>query len=154
MLLIVSCTILTLVAGILVLRPLFRESEDSMDILLMAETEADRLIDRKAAVYGNLKDLALEYEMGRLSDDDFRRLDAGYKSDAAVILLKLEQMGVSESLDASIEEDIASRKKAQPADVKHPASDTDPQREEALCPFCGAEIIPGKKFCADCGHEL
>ena len=148
MLLIASCSALTILAGIFVLRPLFRESEDSLDILLMAETEADRLVDRKAAIYGNLKDLALEHQMGRLSDDDFGRLEAGYKTDAAMILQKLEHMGASESLEASIEEDIARRKKADRE------SKADSRGKGALCPACGADIIPGKKFCADCGKQL
>ena len=148
MLLIASCAALTILAGIFVLRPLFGETENSLDILLMAETETDRLIDRKSAVYGNLKDLALEHEMGRLSDDDFLRLEAGYKADAAMILQKLERLGVTESLEAEIEKDIVSRKKGDEANK------ADPQRNKELCPSCGADIIPGKRFCADCGHEL
>ena len=148
MLLIASCAVLTLLAGIFVLRPLFGESENSLDILLTAETELDRLVDRKAAIYGNLKDLALEHEMGRLSEDDFKSLEAGYKADAAAILQKLEQMGASELLENSIEKEIASRKE------RLAAGEADPDRNKALCPFCSAEVIPGKKFCADCGHEL
>ena len=148
MLLIASCVVLTLVTGMFVFRPLFGESANSLDTLLTAETEMDRLIDRKAAIYGNLKDLVFEHEMGRLSDDDFRRLEAGYKTDAAMILQKLEQMGATESLEASIEKEIVSRKKAPPVDNAVPES------KRVLCPFCSAEIIPGKRFCADCGHEL
>jgi hypothetical protein len=148
MLLIASCSILTILAAVFVLRPLFRESENRLDILLMAETEADRLVDRKAAIYGNLKDLTLEYQMGRLSEEDFRTLEAGYKADAASILQKLEQMGVSESFEASIEEDIASRRKPQQTDK------SGRMKNRALCPSCGADVIPGKKFCADCGQKL
>ena len=148
MLLLVSCAALTLVTAIFVLRPLFRGADNGLDILLMAETEADRLVDRKAAIYVNLKDLALEHAMGRLSDDDFHRLEAGYKADAAVILQKLEAIDASEDLEARIEKEIASRKKEQP--VVKPA----PEAVNTLCPYCGAETIAGKNFCADCGHEL
>ncbi|MBN2243950.1 MAG: zinc ribbon domain-containing protein [Acidobacteria bacterium] len=149
MLLIASCcALLTLAAGIFVFRPLFGDPEDSLDILLTAETEADRLLDRKTAIYGNLKDLALEHEMGRLSDEDFRRLEADYKADAALILQKLEGLGVSESLEAAIERDILSRVKGDSAGEAAGGS------EKALCPSCGSEVVPGKKFCADCGHKL
>ena len=57
--------------------PLFREPKAALDIDLLAETELDRLLDRKAVIYRNLKDLEFEYAMGRLSDADFHRLRDG-----------------------------------------------------------------------------
>jgi len=146
--LLLSCTALTVLVGLFVLGPLFRGSANSLDMEFMAETERDRLMDRKMAIYGNLKDLAFEYEMRRLSDEDFRQLEADYKTDAAVILHKLEQLEVSEHLDESSEKDIATEKK-----LDQP-SESIPQKSEVLCPFCGGDIIHGKNFCADCGHEL
>jgi len=148
MLLIASCVALTVLAGVFVFLPLFRESGNSLDIELTAETEPERLADRKTAIYGNLSDLAFEYQMGRLSDEDFRQLEAGYKTDAAAILHKLEQLGVSEHLDEAIEKDIASRRNVESAGASESPGN------KAQCPACGADIIPGKKFCADCGHEL
>jgi hypothetical protein len=146
--LLLSCTVLAVLAGIFVLLPLFRKSDNSPDIEFLAETELDRLVERKTAIYRNLKDLAFEYEMGRLSEEDFRQLEAGYKTDAAVILQKLEQMGASEHLDESIEKDIASKKNGVSADAsKSPQNRT-------KCSSCGADVIPGKNFCADCGHRL
>ena len=146
--LLLSCTVLTVLAGIFVLFPLFKKSDDSPDIELLAETELDRLIERKTAIYGNLKDLAFEYEMGRLSEEDFRQLEADYKTDAAVILQKLEQIGASEHLDESIEKDIASKKNRGSAEA------SDSHEKGTKCSSCGAAVIPGKNFCADCGHRL
>ena len=148
MLLIASCAALAVCAGIVVLLPLFGKTGNSLDIELMAETELDRLIERKTALYGNLKDLAFEYEMGRLSDEDFRQLEAGYKTEAAAILQKLEQAGASENLDNSIEKDIASRKREGSSRQAGMTGD------ETRCPSCGADVVPGKNFCADCGHQL
>jgi rRNA maturation endonuclease Nob1 len=146
--LLLSCTVLTVLAGIFVLLPLFRKSDNSPDIEFLAETELDRLVERKTAIYRNLKDLAFEYEMGRLSEEDFRQLEAGYKTDAAVILQKLEQMGASEHLDESIEKDIASKKNGVSADASKSS------QNRTKCSSCGADVIPGKNFCADCGHRL
>ncbi len=146
--LIIGCALLTLVAGVYVLTPLFKEPKGNLEVELLAETELDRLLNRKAIVYTNLKDLEFEYKMGRLSDADFKRLEAGYKSDAAAILQKLDQMGVEKDLDEKLERDIAASKarlfSKVPAKAKSPG----------LCSSCGADIIPGKKFCADCGHQL
>ncbi len=63
----VACTVVVLVSGIYVLKPLFSKSAGSFDVDLLSETELDRLLDRKSVVYRNLKDLQLEFRMGRLS---------------------------------------------------------------------------------------
>lgn len=142
-----ACTALVALAGFYVLMPLFREPEGTLDIELLAETELDRLLDRKAVVYSNLRDLEFEHKMGRLTDADFQQLDAGYKNEAAAILQKLDQLNASDNLDEVIEKDIAARKAKVYASVTKPA-------EDSRCPSCGAEIISGKKFCPDCGHRL
>jgi hypothetical protein len=136
-----ACTALVLLAGAYVLVPLFRGRGDSLDGELLAETELDRLLDRKGVVYKNLMDLELEYKMGRLSEADFRRLDTGYKQEAALILQEIDRLGSSGNLDAAIERDIATRKAKAGADP-------------LKCPSCGAQVVAGKKYCADCGHRL
>jgi hypothetical protein len=139
---------LTLVAGSYVLAPLFRDSEGNPDADLMAETEVDRLLSRKTGIYRNIRDLEFEYAMGRLSETDFRRLEADYKNDAALILQKIDQLGISESLDEEIEKEISARK----AKLDSPGASRD--QKSNRCPSCGADVVPGKKFCADCGKRL
>ena len=146
--LLLACTTVVVMAGLYVLTPLFREPKGSLEVELLAETESDRLLNRKAVIYGNLKDLEFEYKMGRLSGGDFRRLEAVHKSEAAVILQKLDQLGASDIIDVQIESDIAARK-------ARPFSFSSVKRQDSSrCPSCGAEVIPGKRFCADCGLRL
>jgi hypothetical protein len=139
---------LTMLAACYVLLPLFREPKDSLDVELLAETESDRLQDRKTVIYRSLKDLEFEFRMGRLSDTDYRRLEAESKNEAATILQKLDQLDASGKTDEKIEKDIASRK------ARLYASDSKTAQELLRCPSCGAEVIPGKKFCADCGGRI
>ncbi len=143
-----SCTVLVLLAGIYVLMPLFRKPANGPEIELVAETELDRLLDRKTVVYGNLRDLEFEYKMGRLSDSDFQQLGAGYKNEAAGILQNLDKLSAPEKSEAAIEKDTATRKARRRTPAAKPAKDA------PICPSCGAEVIAGKKFCADCGHQL
>lgn len=143
--LILACGALTVASAFFVIAPLFTEPKGNIEAELLAETELDRLLNRKAVVYTNLKDLEFEYRMGRLSDDDYRRLEAGYKAEATQILQKLDSLGVEDDLDDSIERDIEARKAR-----LYPAEGG----KAAACPSCGADLIPGKKFCADCGHQL
>ena len=147
--LIFACSAIVLAAGVYVLTPLFKEPKGNLEVELLAETELDRLLNRKAIVYSNLKDLEFEYKMGRLSDSDFQRLEAGFKGEAAIILQKLDQLGVESNLDETIEKDIAARKER----LKDPAGSSR-SRQPGRCPSCGSDIVPGKKFCADCGQRV
>lgn len=147
--LIIACSAMVLAAAVYVITPLFKEPKGNLEVELLAETELDRLLNRKAIVYSNLKDLEFEYKMGRLSDADFRRLEAGFKSEAAVILQKLDQLGVDNNLDDTIERDIKVRKEK----LQRPGSPSK-SRELLRCPSCGAEVAAGKKFCADCGNRI
>ena len=84
---------------------------------------------RKTAIYRNIKELELEYKMGRLAESDFQRLEAEHKNEAIEILQKLDALNVN---------------------LITPKTDT----ETNTCPSCGAKTISGKKFCADCGAKL
>lgn len=143
-----ACSVAVVVAAFYVLIPLFKGSGSNLDLELTAETEMDRLLDRKAVVYKNLRDLEQDYRMGRLSESDFRRLEADYKNEAAMILQSLDRMSASRDLDDTMEKAVAARKVS--AGLSGPAQ----ARNASHCPSCGAEVIPGKRFCADCGRRL
>ena len=147
---VIACTAVLVLAGVYVLVPLFTEPKGNLAVELLAETDLDRLLNRKAVVYGNLKDLEFEYKMGRLGDADFRRLENGYKLEAAAILQQLDNLGVETDVDETIEKEVAARKGVR-------AGSTAAARAPAVvskCPACGSELIAGKKFCADCGRRI
>lgn len=146
--LVAACIGLVVLAGFYVLTPLFKDPKGNLEVELLAETELDRLLNRKAVVYSNLKDLEFEFKLGRLSDADFHRLEAGYKAEAATILQKLDKLGVEKNIDDIIERDVTIRRSK-----LFPSGDA-PVQSAAHCPSCGAALIPGKKFCADCGQRL
>ena len=143
-----SCTLLVLLAGTYVLTPLFRRPKNTLEIEPATETELDRLLDRKSVVSNNLSDLELEYKMGRLSESDFEQLSAAYKSEAADILQRLDNLSDSQNRVKATRKGTAARKTAPRA------SESKPARDALLCPSCGAETLAGKKFCGDCGHRL
>jgi hypothetical protein len=76
--------------------------------------------------------------MGRLSESDFQQLGAAYRNEAAAILQILDDLGASENLN----------------ETGKPASESTAANVSPVCPSCGAEILAGKKYCADCGHKL
>lgn len=144
----VACGVLLVAVALFVVQPLLREPKGNLEAELLAETDLDRLLNRKAVVYTNLKELEFEYKLGRLSDADYRRLEAGYKAEAALVLRQLDALGVEKNLDETIERDVASRRAKRGTAARAEA------RETARCPSCGTPTAPGKRFCADCGHRL
>ena len=144
----IACTLLVLLAAWFVLRPLFGEPKRVWNIELATESEWDHLLNQKAAVYDNLKDLEFEYKMGRLADPDFQQLRAAYKDEAVEILKSLDQLKIYKNLDAEIEKEISLRRSALfGSKLKN-------GNGPARCPACGAKTPSGKKFCADCGARL
>lgn len=137
-----ACIAVVAAGAFYTLRPLFGERDGEAEKSLPAETERDRLMDQKNIVYRNLRDLDLEYRMGRLSKEDFERLASGYKSEAVSVLQRLETLDGPDTDDA-IDREVAERK------ARLFGAQANPH-----CPSCGAEAIPGKKYCADCGHHL
>ena len=105
-----ACGLVTVFAAVYVLTPLFSEPKGNFEVELLAETKLDRLLNRKAIIYSNLKELEFEYRMGRLSDTDYRRLETGYKSEAGLILQELDQLGAEKDIDEDIEREVAARK--------------------------------------------
>jgi len=124
----ISCVILALAAGGYALWPLFVKTFNET-AAEPAETDADYLIARKTAIYRNIRELGLEYKMGRLAEADFQRLETEYKGEAAEILQKLDALNFYAAI-------------------------TETGGKADTCPACGAKIIPDKKFCADCGARL
>ncbi len=149
MLVAAACTLLVALVGLYVLTPLFKEPKGNLDVELLAETELDRLLNRKAVIYNNIKDLEFEYKMGRLSDPDYHRLGASYKAEAALVLQKLDQLGAEKNVDEQIEKEISVRRRKLSS-----ALPSESAPDLARCPSCGSTTVPGKKFCADCGHQL
>ena len=71
--------------------PLFRK-EETLESAIIEETEWDLLQRKKDVVLGNIQDLDFEYKCGKLSDEDFKRLDRELRGEAVDILKKLDRV--------------------------------------------------------------
>jgi hypothetical protein len=98
--------------------------------LLEAEAQATTLEEREA-VYTAIRDLEHDYEMGKLSGDDYQALRHGLRV-RAVTLLRAEREARSA---------VGAHAGGAP-EVSTP------------CPGCGASGHPGDRFCARCGTRL
>jgi len=73
------------------LRSLFGGSYDSQVTESAAMRKRHELLDEKEEVLKGLKDLEFERDVGKLSDDDFKRLEAEFRRRAKSILKQLDE---------------------------------------------------------------
>ena len=93
---------------------------------------AAHLEDRKKVIYENLRDLAFEYRLGKLSEADYQKTKGGLQTELAGVLAAIDQVS-----------------KGAPAPPS-PAPKPDP----LVCPHCGAKFDKPLKFCGECGKPM
>jgi hypothetical protein len=111
--------------------------------------ELRHLERRRQILYDNLKDLQFEYHQGKLSDEDYQSLKAGFLGDLAGIMDAMERVASA-----------TTRPEKQPPPEGKPkvkAQSGQPAGTPAstnVCPSCQAENPPGHRFCGNCGKAL
>lgn len=100
------------------------------------------LLDRKQAIYDNLRDLQFEYRLGKLSDDDYKQTKLALQKELALVLAETEETTKRLGLATA-----AAVTTAQP--LKKPQ-----QPAKTQCPHCGASFKQSLKFCGECGKAM
>lgn len=101
------------------------------------------LLDRKQAIYDNLRDLQFEYRLGKLSDGDYQQTKLALQKELALVLAETEE--ATKRLGISAPTPTAGA--AQPVKVQKKPRST-------ICPHCGASFPQSLKFCGECGKAM
>lgn len=112
--------------------PLFRKSRRVASYEVNHQPEDLRA--RKQELFAAISDLDLDYQMGKLSKDDYDSLRAQYKSEAIAAMKDLDALTMSP--------------------VQRPRSAGKPPSANRFCHHCGAPAVASDKFCSDCGESL
>jgi hypothetical protein len=99
------------------------------------------LEDRRAAIYENLRDLQIEYRLGKLSDADYQQTKVGLQKELAGVLAEMEKVGAGGKAAAQNTGDR----------IQNPEA---PKAAVITCVHCGAEFATSMKFCGECGKEI
>lgn len=121
--LVLACATLTLATLLYV----FWLTPEPARIKTQAERDRQFLEEKREQLYDNLRDLHLDYRMGKLSDADYQQMKTRYQQELAGLLARLEQAG-------------------EPAPSAVPV----PGR----CARCGRDNSVENHFCGACGAEL
>ncbi|NJN95264.1 MAG: hypothetical protein HC875_14735 [Anaerolineales bacterium] len=170
-------TTIVLVAGAfgLILYPLWQQSHAEIPLQpsrigqTMEEYQA-----RYQATLAAIKDLMFDYEMGKIAPDDYDRLLAKSKLEAAEIRQQIDRLSHSTAitsaatLDVEIERLVSQLRQNQLGNGHHTLLrevdaeieflkniQLDPAKiDEAACLHCGHAFLPGDAFCGGCGQPL
>jgi cytochrome c-type biogenesis protein CcmI len=89
---IVLALVLVAALAIFVLAPLYRQRAVSTDGTAKEEADRADLEARKEALYRQIRDAELDREQGKLSQDDWARIDAELRRDAIAVLKRIDSL--------------------------------------------------------------
>ena len=135
--------------------------------IVLEDDRLTELLGRKNAALGAIKDLEFDYRVGKMSEEDFARVNDRLRRQAIGLMEQVDQLApASAALDSQLEAEIAKLRKTQPqrAPVATPAVGRTPapvsgpgtssRVQGRFCTNCGHPLEPGNKFCANCGTPV
>jgi hypothetical protein len=125
------------------------------------------LDNQKETLYSAIIDIDFDYDLGKLSKEDFNELKNKYKLEAAGVLKEIDQIqnqSGTKTPDYELEQEILSYRKRKPdsysddnkiqegiSAFKSASNKTNTDHE---CSECGSEYSSGDLFCSKCGASL
>ncbi|MCA9743063.1 MAG: zinc-ribbon domain-containing protein [Deferribacteres bacterium] len=91
---------------------------------------AEELDTRKSEIYSAIKDIEFDYQMGKLSEEDYQELRGQYRAQAVALLKEIDEV-----------QGVPTSKKSKSSNIK-------------FCSQCGTPVSKGDQFCAECGADL
>jgi len=128
---------ITLLIAFFVALPMLQRSPRFGFGKLGGNHKANDLVERKESIYSAIKEIEFDYQMGKLSEEDFKALRQQYKEEAVNLLKKIDQLQSKPG-------------KASGQKKGTPKAQTSPN----YCWVCGTAVTESDKFCANCGTKI
>ena len=152
--------IISLVAIYFAVSPLLKPGKAT---LVLDDDKYIELLGRKDATLQAIKDLEFDYRVGKISQEDFQRLDQRLRRQAIGLLQQLEKMApATATLDKELESLITHFRKTSVAPalgtstvvIDNTLAAIPPRQATCFCIQCGKPVESGHKFCAYCGKPI
>jgi len=139
--------IIVAAVSLLILYPLFRPSiRSSQGSLLKSNGHTAEVEEEREMAITSLRELELEYQMGKLSEEDYSELRGQYRR-RAIALLKAADAG-AEGIDSDIEAEVQRLRRALAG------NGSIAPKSGAVCMYCERPVGSKDKYCPNCGKPL
>jgi len=131
--------VIVVVAAAFVAMPLFRPEPvaeggaSAGPVVLRTASERQTFERQKADAYAAIKEAEFDYQMGKLSDVDFKLVREKYAAQAIEAIAALDTASVVRTRQV--------KESRRPTRI-------------AFCPICGRAVPPRANFCSACGQSL
>lgn len=149
--------LLSLIALIFVLKPLFSKEPITFDQRSDKEIKLDALLSKKNKIYTDIKDLDFEFNIGKMAEEDYRSLRKQSMAEVAEVIRQIDALGGAavdgngKITDEYLEKLISAKRKIKVTEGEAViASNPD----ILACSQCGFENNMDAKFCSECGTKL
>jgi len=133
-----------------ILQPLFSPRYRLAYLPLEIENiKVEQLQVTKNEYLAAMKEIEFEFQMGKMSPEDYEKLRAEYQRNVIQIYQALDEMGDGKSLDEELEERILRYRKS-----KKKVGEKSTEDHSIFCANCGQELEPNYKFCTNCGTPV
>lgn len=127
--------------------------------VLVEEDALAELINRKDNALKSIRDLEFDYQVGKISQEDYERYDQSTRRQAMNLLRQMEELAPQAgSLDAQLEKMIANHRKTgdTPSAARaQPSNGAKSQaKKQRFCTECGEALTAQEKFCGSCGAPV
>ena len=164
----VACGLLALGVLAFMFSPMLAGPSRRFRVSPSAWSRQDELLKKKDFIYSAIRELNIDYNMGKLSPEDHKALRKEYMQEASDVLDALERNEATElSVEEQIEQAVADIRRDQgpvsSAPVKEVTgtvveneakSDNAAAYSAAACRNCGTFNEQSANFCIECGQSL
>ena len=139
------CLLIGVGSVVYICRPLFIKRDDKKIRPTKRKGRHAVLLEHRDSLYSAIRELEFDHRMGKVEDEDYRRMREDYTQRAATVLKELDRSDGRSRIASEIEREVAVvRNKSQPK----------AQAGGVFCTSCGAGIKDKDRFCAQCGSKI
>ncbi len=129
--------VLAIATAAFIAYPLFQKQKNKVSFAL--NHRAQEMEARKNEIYAAIRDIDFDYQMGKLTQEDYETLRQQYKTEAIGMMKQIDQAGSPAARSRTAQRDAPSR---------------GARNAERFCHHCGQPVGADDQFCNACGGKL